>query len=368
VFPPQFVQNFNGRCFFLVNPPGQQPGAYMSDVLNATVITNASQVLTFGDNVTLTAAAGLPLSNQLGGIIQSLIIFKSATNMYQITGDFSLTNLAVNALNVATGTFGPNTIVTTSKGIAFAAPDGLRVIDFEARVSDPIGKDGDGITVPFYQSAVPSRMNAAYNNGVYRVQLQNNAAQGNPQQQWWFDFVREIWSGPHTIATNLMQPYAGNTFIVVLQGLPTSLFQSDVQQSAGSVFLENGNQLSWVWTTPMLPDTDQMAENAMIETTLHLALVTGNNINVVFQNQSGSVLDSVTISPTGSSNLWGTFLWGVGMWQGSANSLFPKQLNWHFPIVFRRGGLVVSGTSIAGVKIGRLHLRYQVLGYLQQAS
>jgi hypothetical protein len=29
-------------------------------------------------------------------------------------------------------------------------------------------------------------------------------------------------------------------------------------------------------------------------------------------------------------------------------------------------GISATGSSVAGVKIGRLHLRYQVLGYLQQ--
>jgi len=365
VAPPQWVANFNGRCFFLVNPPGAQPGAYMSDQLNPTVITNASQILTFGDNVALTAAVGLPLENQLGGIIQSLIIFKGATNMYQVTGDFSLTNLAVNALNVATGTQSPLSIVTTSKGIAFAAPDGLRVIDFDARVSDPIGNSGEGITLPFFGSLVPSRVCASYNSGVYRVQLQNGNAPGNPQQQWWYDFVRKCWSGPHTQAASLMQPYSG-TFIVTLQGANGALWQSDVVQSATSVFVENGQQLSWQWNTPMLPDTDQMCEIAMIESTLHLALITGTTINVSAQDQAGIIIDTVTVQPAGASTLWGAFTWGQALWQGIANALYPRQLKWHFPIVFRRMAIIVSGASAANIKIGRLHLRYQELGYLQQ--
>jgi hypothetical protein len=367
IAPPQWVQNFNGRCFFLVNPVGQQPGAYMSDQLNPTVITNATQILTFGDNIPLTCAVGLPLENQLGGIIQSLIIFKGVTNLYQVTGDFSLTNLAVNALNVATGTFAPNTVVTTSKGIMFAAPDGVRVIDFNARVSDPIGLDGDGITAPFINSLVPSRMCAAYNSGVYRVQLQNGLAANNPQQQWWYDAARNLWSGPHTQAASLMQPYAG-TFIVTLQGAGASLFQSDPQQLSGSVFTENGVALQWQFATSMLPDTDEMAEVAMIQTTLHMALIAGNTINVAAQDQDGVILDIVSVAPTGSSTLWGSFTWGAALWQGAANALYPRRLSWHFPIVFRRMQIVALGASAPNVKIGRLHLRYQILGYLQQGG
>jgi hypothetical protein len=363
--PPQWVANFNGRCFFLVNIPGGQPAAYMSDVLNAVNITNANQILTFGDNVSLTCAAGLPLENQLGGVIQSLMIFKGVTNIYQVTGDYSLSTLAVNALNIATGTNSPLTIATTPKGIAFIAPDGLRIIDFDARVSDPIGVDGDGVTVPFINSLIPSRACASYNVGVYRIQVQNGGAPGIPQQQWWYDFVRGIWSGPHTQNAMLMQPYIG-TFIVVLGATFPALWQSDTVQSVGSVFTENGVALSWQWATPMLPDTDEMAEIAMIETTLHMALTTGNTVAVSAQDQTGAVIDLVSIVPAGASSLWGSFKWGAALWQSIVNALYPRQLQWHFPIVFRRGAIVASGPSSAGIKIGRLHLRYQVLGYLQQ--
>jgi hypothetical protein len=365
VSPPQWVVNFNGRCFFLVNPSGSQPAVYMSDSLNPTVITNASQILTFGDNVPLTCAAGLPLSNQLGGVIQSLMVFKGVSNIYQVTGDFALGNLAINTLNVATGTFAPNTLQSTSKGLVFVAPDGLRLIDFNARVSDPVGKAGDGITLPFFFALTPSRMCAAYNGGVYRVQVQNGGAPGNPQQQWWFDFVRGVWSGPHTQAASLMEPY-NNTFIVTLQGAGAKLFQSDQVQSSSSTYVENGTQLTFNFSTPMLPDTEQMAETAMVETTINMALVAGNTITIEAQDQNSAILDTVTVVPSGAVTVWGAFQWKHALWQGAQNALYPRPLSWHFPIVFRRMGLVATGNSASGIKIGRVYLRYRVLGYLQQ--
>ena len=362
---PNWVVNFNGRAFFLVNPAGAQPAAVMSDSLNPTVVTNATQVLTFGDNVPLTCAAGLPLNNQLGGVIQSLMIFKGVTNIYQVTGDFALTNLAINTLNVATGTLAPNTLVPTSKGLAFVAPDGVRIIDFTATVSDPIGAAGDGIAVPFIFALEPSRMCAAYNGGLYRVQVQNGVALTSPQQQWWYDFVRNIWSGPHTQAASLMAAYA-NTFIVTLQAAGAILWQSDQVQSATSTYVENGRALSFKFLTPLLPDTDQMAEVSMVESTLHMALVSGNAVSVISQDQNGSVFDVVALLAAGSSTIWGNFLWGQALWQGSQNALYPRHLKWHFPIVFRRMAIQVSAFSAQGIKIGRLHMRYQVLGYLQQ--
>ena len=162
-----------------------------------------------------------------------------------------------------------------------------------------------------------------------------------------------------------MAGYAGS-FIVTQQAAGATLWQSDIVQSSSSTFVENGVQLTWVWGTPMLPDTDEMSEVAMIETTLHMALVTGNPVNVVSQDQNGTVFDSVVITPAGSITLWGAFTWGQALWQGVANALFPRQLQWHFPVVFRRMGISASGNSANGLKIGRLHLRYQVLGYLQQ--
>lgn len=365
VAPPQWVVNFNGRCFFLVNPAGQQPGAYMSDPLNPTVITNANQILTFDDNVPLTCAVGLPLSNQLGGILQSLMVFKSIRNIYQVTGDYSLGTLTINTLNVATGTLAPNTVHSTSKGLIFAAPDGLRMIGFDASVSDPIGNDGDGITVPFINALVPSRMCAAYNSGIYRVQLQNGMALGNPQQQWWLDIVRGIFSGPHTQAASLMSPSAGS-FIVTLQGAGAVLFTSDPVQSTTSTFVENGVQLQWQYETPMLPDTDQMSEVAMIETTIHMSLIPNNPVVVSAVDANSAVVDVVTLLTAGAATIWGSFTWGAALWQGSQNALYPRRLPWHFPIVFRRLGLLAQGVCAAGFKIGRVHLRYQVLGYLQE--
>ena len=363
VAPPQWLANFNGRCYFLVNPANGQPGAYFSDILAPTVITNANQVLTFGDNVPLTCAQGLALFNQLGGIIQSLIIFKGVANIYQITGDAAFANLAVNTLNVATGTLSPNSVSATTKGLAFLAPDGLRVIDFNARVSDPVGKAGDGITEPFFFSLVPSRANASFNGGVYRAQVQNGNATGSPKQEWWYDFVREVWSGPHTTQVSMIEPYL-NTFLTTAQGQGAKIYQSDQVQSGTSSFVEYNQQLTYTFQTAFLPNTDQMSQNCIIEATLMAALVSQSNIICAALEQNGTVLDLVTIVAAGAATIWGAFTWGQAPWQGAANALAPRQLLWKQPLVFQRLTLAFTGMSAAGIKLGRLNLRYQILGYL----
>ncbi len=374
VFPPQWVENFNGRCFFLVNPPAGQPAAYMSDSLNAIQITNANQILTFGDNTPLTCAAGLGLNNLVtGGMTQSLIVFKGVSTIWQVTGDYALGNLQLNSLNVATGTFAPNTLTSTEQGLLFMAPDGIRLIDLNATVHDPIGKDGQGVTTPFFYALTPSRACASYNGGVYRVQVQNGFVSGAPQQEWWYDFSRELWSGPHTTKVSLIVAYQ-NTFIVTIQNAGPILYQSDQVQYTTSNFVELGVPLTFTWWTSFLPDTDQMAEVSVVETTVHAALVTNQTLTAEAIKQDGTVLDTVTLQGFGTPTVWGAFLWGGAPWGGTtssalgSNPLYPRQLAWHYPIVFRRGSIQITGASVAGLKIGRLHMRYEVLGYLQQVA
>jgi hypothetical protein len=76
------------------------------------------------------------------------------------------------------------------------------------------------------------------------------------------------------------------------------------------------------------------------------------------------VLDIVTVQATGSPTIWGSFTWGQALWQGAANALAPRQLNWTKPLVFQRLSLAFTGLSASGIKLGRLNLRYQILGYL----
>lgn len=386
IFPPSFVLTFNGRVFFLVNPPGQQPAAYMSDSLNATSITNANQILTFGDNVALTCAGRLGLSNQvIGGVVQAIMIFKGLENMYQVTGDYALGNLAVNVLNSATGTLAPNSLTSTEKGLMFTAPDGIRLIDFDGNVDDPIGADGQGVTIPFYNILNPSRACAAYNNGIYRIQLQNGAVPGNPQQEWWYDSVRQVWSGPHTTAVSLIIAYQ-NTFILTRQTSGGKIFRSDTVQTYLSTFVEDTFALKWLYQTSTFPDDSKMCEFCNIEATLHMQLPPSSNlgnpwssgwssgfgpgdaghIQVKFMDQNFTVLDTVFVNSRKRGSLWGVFKWGVDDWGGAADNLYPRRLSWHFPIVFRRGIIQANGLSSSQLKIGEVRMRIQDLGYLQQ--
>ena len=109
------ARQFNGRSWFGINPPVGIPSVIFSDVyaLNAT---NANQVLSFGDNTPLTAAAPLGLANLLGGVVQALIIFKSLNGIIQVTGDATTNNLSVNQVPGGSGTISPRVSLSILKG------------------------------------------------------------------------------------------------------------------------------------------------------------------------------------------------------------------------------------------------------------
>ena len=207
---------FGGRIYYAVGNAVQA-----SDEFDPLSQTNAGQVLTFDGDAPITALAGLGLNNQVtGGIVQSLMVFKGVKNIFQITGDYTGTPSAwaVNALNVATGTLAPNAITPTPNGLVFIAPDGLRIIDFNGNVSDPIGEFGAGMSVPFQQTVTPSRMCAAYNVQTLRIAVRSlNAAAGVPNGmgtvEWWYNFGLDAWTGPHSCPTIFMRPYK-SSFIV----------------------------------------------------------------------------------------------------------------------------------------------------------
>lgn len=363
---PIAVKQFFNRAYYIHNAPGA-PAVIFSDPLNATNCTNANQVLTFGDNAALTALGALPLSNQLGGIIQSVMVFKGVTNIYQITGDAALTTtnpLSVNSLNVATGTLAPNTITATPKGLSFVAPDGLRLIDFNANVTDPIGLDGSGVTVPFIFSSVPTRMAAACNGSLLRITTQNGNISTTPTLEYWYDFGRQIWSGPHSFPASLIAAY-NQTFIMTPTGIFASFWQSDTVQSLTSTFVENGAQMIWAAQTCLLPDTDQITNNCMTEATLDMSLPpTMAPVQVVAADQNGSPISQVAISPfsVGGTTTWGSFTWGNAVWAGGLNAaLSPYELQWTIPVTFSRMTMAANGNSALGFKLGTWHARYQML-------
>ncbi len=217
-------------------------------------------------------------------------------------------------------------------------------------------------------------MCSAYGSDVLRITTQNGNSPNNAFEEYWLDLARNIWTGPHTFPASLIHasthPSAAQhpSFVMTPVGITAKLFDSHAFQLSTATFIENGVTLTWLWKTALLPDTEAMAENAMVETTINLALIAGFPATVVALSDQGTVIDQVTIAGSGSPTIWGAFTWGVRAWGGARSAYSPRQVEWSEPIVFRRLQVQVTGNSGTLFTIGPMYLRYQMLGYLLQAT
>lgn len=367
---PTWCTQYYQRAYFLLNPTTGQPSQVFTDPLTLNV-SDAAHVLTYGDNTRLTVSKGVAYNTQLsGGVVQFMLVFKGVSDIYQVQGDAASTSdpLKINALNVSTGTLAPNSVVSTTKGIMFMAPDGVRLIDFNAKITDPIGAYGQGVALPFIFAAVPSRVVAAFSSGVLRISVQNNAALNAPVQEYWLHTALGIWSGPHSFPAAQIVPY-DSSFMMVASGVNAKLWQSDVLVTASSTFGENGTQLSWDWGTVMLPDPGAMAEMSIAgnECTIDMALVAGMPpLTITALDQDDVTLGTATYTPSGTATVWGAFVWGASPWGGAPNGLRPRLIQWTDQVVYRRLKIHVTGESRSDVRIGKLAYRRSIEGYIQQ--
>lgn len=366
---PVSVAQFYGRAYYAVGN-----AIVFSDSGFARQVTNATQVLTPANGLAVTALAGLPLSSPLtGGIIQSLMAFQGDTVIQQITGDASTTpsSLAMNALNVATGTLAPLTITPTPLGLAFVSPHGVFFIGFDAGVKGPLGANGQGVQVPFLNVLHPSRMAACFNQNVLRISLKNPNAAGQPTQEYWYDFTNQAWSGPHSFPAAVIQPLqtTAASFLMMASGINGKLWQSDVVPVSTSAITENGSPINYVFQTTLMPDNQEMSENAIIEATLACNLGQSTTVSLQALDETGTVLDTLTLMGNpGGASLWGTFVWGVDPWLGDATFFAQIPLDWHQPIIFKQAAIRISGQAEVDLAIGNLYMRYEALGYLLQGT
>lgn len=368
---PSWVAQFNGRAYFGINPLVGQPSAVFTDPLKLSV-TNSNQALTFGDTQKLTACVGLPLANQLGGIIQSLMVFKDGSQIAQILGDAVTSNLSVNALNVATGTLAPRSIVPTPLGLAFVSPDGVRIIDQDAKVSPPIGAGGSGISNPFINAIYPTRMAAGCNATVLRISVQNGAIGGAAAmqyQEYWYDLSRQVWSGPHTSICTCYSVYEDD-FIVSIFGQPSSLFDSQSQQENTSQFVNSQNvALTWQFQTCVLADNAEMAMSEITEMQVKTSGVGGTpTITVNAQDENGNILNTFTYNFNQASSQWDSSQWDSAVWDGQQVAVAPRRIDFPSPTVYNRLAINITGTSAIGFRISDTYIRRRVLGYMQQVA
>jgi hypothetical protein len=366
--PPTFVKQFNQRAFYVVPASGgTSTSTYASDPLGPG---NAAHplILTYGDNRPIKALGTLGLSNISGGITQALLIFQD-NNIFQLTGDWNadgtVGTIVLNSLNISVGTSAPLSVVSTPKGVAFLSQDGFRVIDWEGKVTDPVGIAGKGIVVPFTNALYPSRVVAACNGQTVRVTTQNNAVPGQPFQEWIYDLERNIWHGPHTFPANQIARY-GTSYVVSPIGL-TGLWKSDVFPSVSSQYTENGARLNWQWGTFLVPNQDSINEQGVVRSTVYCAGDSQFTMSAV--NELGNSMSSVPVSPpVPRASSWGTMTWGQDQWGQSATNMSNVVVPWDKPLIFDRVRFLLNGASSAVTKIGQMRIELEDLGYLAVAS
>jgi hypothetical protein len=375
--PPVSVKNFNNRAWYVVRQTNTPDTLYVSDNVPATTgfrtISFPVQILTAGnylDEFQINALEVLGLHNILGGITHALLIFKS-NNVFQVTGDFgsnSIGSLLINSLNVSVGTQAPLGVAATPRGVAFLSADGYRIIDWDGKISDPIGEAGGGVVQPFTQAVVPSRVVAACNGQCIRISTQNNAVRGQPNQEWVFDLELKKWHGPHTFPFSLIDSW-NITFI----GSPLNfggLWQSDIIPSTNSQFTENGLPVNWTFQTSLIPNSDSTNELSMVETTIYVAGgIQLKPFVVTASSAQGTVIDTTTINPpiTGNAtfSIWGTFVWGRDAWFSSGQAFLNHvQIPWNRPIVSDRLQITIQGQSDQTVTLGELRMLVEETDYI----
>jgi len=354
---PSWVTQFNGRAYFVVNSVSSgAPATVATDALSLKV-TNAGQVLTYGNNQPITCLGPLGLNNQLGGIIQALMVFK-VDNIYQVTGDFATSTWSVNTLNVETGTRAPRSVVSTPKGLAFLAPDGPRVIDQNGVVSDPVGAAGTGVNAVFLDEtqAISAFSKVAAGSDAQTVRIGYYNVLTDRPEEYWYNIVRAIWSGPHTPFSGSMYDTWNGDFIasptiapVTPTGALAALYSAPTVPSVTSSYTEFGHVLTWDLRSVPLEDNQQMAESEVAETQVVVQSAFGvpYSVTISFIDMLGVTLGSTAIAIS-----------------GAALFPYPYKVDFTTPIVFNRLIVDLTGQSTFGVKIGDIYLRTRIHSYI----
>lgn len=386
--PPLSVTQFNGRAYYAVGGSATSNNVIFSDSLNAINCTNATQVLTVGDNQPVLGFGQQPYnSTSAGGIIQSILPFK-ANSIAQISGDSTTSNLLVNVIATGIGTKAPQTIASTPLGVMFMAQDGVRYVDPYGKISPPL----PGLRIPFINAnalagqCFPSTATAAFNSGMYRISLYTTDQYGNIQRvEYVYDFEYG-WHGPHRYS-----PGTGTGFAPLLYATLGAAFVFTYRRSNPTITsgtqltylsqllpgpldaqTDNSDPVTWTLLSCALDDGYPMLAKNLVEATL--AYNPGNvngNISVSFVptpvgTNSGSSQpagDTETMSYTAPGSLWGTAVWGAFQWGGSAlSALSEATIPLDSPVAYKGLQFGLSGTAALNQRIGSISYRGEIPG------
>lgn len=406
---PSAVANFNNRAYFAV-----ANRVYYTDVLtNPPTITNATQFLVIGDSSNVNALAGLPVQTTSSGVVGALIVWKP-TSLWQITGDTTTSDLALNFISTNIGTNMPRSIAQAPFGIYFGSTGGpyfidllgtLRLVTHQSNVLEP------DIITPFVAAQDPTRWAGAYVTSTYRVC--GKTIIGGIQQisDYWFYEPRRRWSGPHSFSYDCGSSLNG-FFLLSTANSPAILIKSETQQTIAFTNADLGVTLQCDLLSATFPKVGDMLMKQVAESQIELSASGGDvAYHLTARDDQGMVLGTATIGVVQpiprwdepglfwddgvtlwyQSNRWGGGgLWGPpenrwgqngnwgdtsGWWVGITGSglrwgagkrapphTYP--VPWPAPLVFEKMELEVEATASASLAIGTFYARYQKTGWL----
>ncbi len=355
---PTSVGSFYNRAWYSVGNL-----VYFSDALNPLVQTNAAQSLTLGSSSeAITAFAPQGISTATQGILSALVVFKP-NSIWQITGDYSLNTLALNQLTASVGCSAPRTVQPTPAGIMFMAVDGVRTIP---PLSMIISEPQPDVVFPFFNCTTPSRACAAYAADTYRISLDTITTTDTPGRfEYWYPLKVGKWSGPHTFPADTITAF-GNTFVLAVNSIGATIWQSNPYTTSSDSFTENGTGLTVNMTSSLINPDPPMAEKASIEMTASAVYGT-NSYTVQVLDSQGTLINQATLSAVSAPIAWGEtgLAWGgTGLVWGSAPyNTSVAALSFSEPLVFKTCQIALTGSSGLYFRMSRIDFRYEALQY-----
>ena len=224
------------------------------------------------------------------------------------------------------------------------------------------------IRQPFNYCTQPTRISAAYSNGIYRMCIPTIIDGNVTTNDYWFDTKRMRWNGPHTFVYDTASSAGGN-FVLSGAGSGAKLFYSYTVPSTNTVYNDNGASYLIDLKTADFPNTGEMAMNQIVESTIALASSgASQNFSVSAFDDAGNYITSTNVKTNPSGSLWGSNYWGDGsLWKSSLVRPQTYLLAWPIPIVFNRIAIEIVATAGAGVAIDSFFARTQKTGYTLQS-
>lgn len=367
---PIAVANFGNRAYFACANV-----SYFSDVLLPTTITNATQQLTHGDTTPIIGYAGLPLVTTSSGVLQALIVFKKS-QIWQVTGDSALSNLAQNYISLNVGCIAGRSIVQTPIGTIFIAIDGPYVVDVTGIVR-PLTRDqrtqDQDLQIPFQNSVtatnLSSRIASGYTGDIFRVCVDTQILGVDSTNDYWMNTHRMRWMGPHTWPADCLSSF-GNAFIICHRTTGANLFLAQTLPATDSVYDDNGAPIACNLLSSTFPKRGTMHMSSVIESTIELSS-SGAQVTYLISmlDDQLTVLNQASLTlPTVGGRTWGGgSTWGDGsVWSSFASIPHVYTIPWTAPVVFQKGALQVAATAANNLLIGTSYLRIEDLGYTNQ--